>query len=346
MPGVTVDAHVEQASPRILVIRLRRLGDVLRLTPLLRAIRNRHPDCQLDVAVGPTCETVLAHNPHIDQLIVVRPGLRAWLALAARWRRLRYDVVIDLQSSPRSAFLVLPSHAPLRVGWRKRWVRDQVYTHLVAGWDAPLYFPRKLLRAAAMIGIADDADVRLELPLSSTDRARAAALLEPAGLVSECSPIALSVVAQDRGRQWPAERFAALADRMQACGARLVLTHGDCEFDQVRAVVQQMRREPALWNYGATTLGELAAIYSRCALWIGNDGGPKHVATAVGCPTVTIVRRSDAPVVCDATDAHQVAVSPEAGTNAPDSVAAVNVERVYTAARGLLEHLPGPAAER
>lgn len=60
-----------------------------------------------------------------------------------------------------------------------------------------------------------------------------------------------------------------------------------------------------VWDYGATTVRELAALYQRCSLWIGNDGGPKHVAVAAGTPTLTVFRKGTGPVRNDATDHRQ-----------------------------------------
>jgi ADP-heptose:LPS heptosyltransferase len=59
--------------------------------------------------------------------------------------------------------------------------------------------------------------------------------------------------------------------------------------DQVRAVVERLR-EPAVFDYGPTTIRQLAAIYERCAVWVGNDGGAKHLAVAAGTPTVSVGR--------------------------------------------------------
>jgi heptosyltransferase-3 len=322
-------AAAQAAFPRILVIRLRRLGDTLLTTPAIRAIRKAYPQCQLDVAVAAGFESALHANPDIDRVLVVRRGRRAVAPLLAV-SRARYDMVLDVQSSMRSALLALVSRAPMRVGWRKHRVRDQVYTHLVSGWDERAYFARKMLRAAAAIGVPPSADVRPQLAVREADQEHAAKLCAAVEMTARHPVVALSVVANAPSKQWPPERFAALADQLvETHFAQVILTHGPGQLEQVRSVVACMRRPPALWNYGDTTLSELAALYQRCDLWIGNDGGPKHVATAVGCPTVTIIHARDVPVWIDSEDARQVAVPAPALDGHVDSLDGVGVDDVW-----------------
>lgn len=335
-------------SPRILVIRLRRLGDLLLITPTLRAIRLAYPSGRIDVLVSAGFHHALTGNTRIDELLVLRHGLDSWTRVLTTCHRRHYDVVLDLQSSPRSVPFVILSGAPLRVGWKKRWMRDWAYNRLVPGWDEPVYVARNTLRAAAAIGILPPADTRLELAISAADRARAAALFANARIDPARPVIALSVVAKVERKAWALERYAALADRLiRSHQAQIVLSSGSGELPQVAAVVERMRERPALWNYGETTVQELGAIYERCNLWIGNDGGPKHVATAVGRPTVVIIRGGDARFWTDcAGESGQLAVQPPPGTFPNDSLSAVTVEQVAAVVNRCLNTLvPCPLSQ-
>ena len=334
------------SSPRILVIRLRRLGDLLLITPTLRAIRLAHPAARLDVLVSAGFEGVLNGNPRINEVLVLGPGLHAWMRVFATCHQRCYDLVLDLQSSPRSLPFVLLSGAAVRVGWKKRWVRDWAYTHLVPGWNDPVYVARNTLRVAAAIGTPPPPDLRLELAVSAADRVRAAAVFERAGIDPARPIVALSVVAQVPRKVWPLERYAVLADRLiVSWGAQIVLSSGAGELAQVQRVVDRMRERPALWNYGPTTIQELGAIYERCHLWIGNDGGPKHVATAVGCPTLVVIKPGDDRFWTDCGESPmQLAVQPlpEAGPEAlPSAISVEQVERI--ASRCLDTHSPRAA---
>jgi len=328
------------ARPRILILRLRRFGDLLLLSPTLRALRARYPEARIEALTSKSFSLVWEGNPHLDRLRPLAPGWRDWTATMLEVRR-RYDAVLDFQSSPRSLPLVIASGAPIRVGWRKRGVRDWAYTHHAEGWDEPIYVAHNFIRFAGLVGVAADADLRLDLPIAAADHERAASLFRQAGVDPQRPRVALSVVANVDRKRWPAERYAELADRLVGeFGAQLVLTNGPDEIGQVRAVVERMRQPPALWNYGPTTFGGLAAIYQRCDLWIGNDGGPKHVATAAGCPTLVIIKAGDERFWTDTRDPQQLAVcDPQPRLDDPDSLEGVTVEQVFVAARDILARL-------
>jgi ADP-heptose:LPS heptosyltransferase len=103
-----------------------------------------------------------------------------------------------------------------------------------------------------------------------------------------------------------------------------------------------MQERPTLWNYGKTSIHELGALYERCHLWIGNDGGPKHVATAVGCPTVVIIKPGDERFWTDCSEGTgQFAVRPAPAAQPVDSPAAVTVEEVQAVVRRCLASLSG-----
>ena len=230
---------------------------------------------------------------------------------------------------------VLASCARIRVGWKKRSGRDWAYNRLLPGWNDPIYVARNMLRLAAVIGVPPTRDLRLELAISAAERAKAASLFASAGIDSARLIIGLSVVANLAYKAWPLESYAVLADRLiKTHGAQVVLTNGPGELEQVRAVVKRMQQRPALWDYGRTSIQELGAIYERCHLWIGNDGGPKHVATAAGCPTIVIIDSGSARVWTECgEDTGQVAVHAARAIQSQNYLAAaVGIEQVYAVA--------------
>src|SRR5687767_13387753 len=121
---------------KILLIRLRLIGDVVFTTPIPRALKRVFPDAHVAYLVEPDAAPVVTGNPHLDEVIVApRPrGLARLvgdLRLARSLRRRRYDLVIDLHGGPRSAWLALLSGAPRRIGYQIKG-RTWMYTRAVA----------------------------------------------------------------------------------------------------------------------------------------------------------------------------------------------------------------------
>ena len=107
---------------KILLIRLRLIGDVVFTTPLIGALKRTFPEAHLAYLVEREAVPIVAHNSHIDELIVVEKS-RGWrriredTRLAMRLRRARFDLVMDLHGGPRSAWLTLATGAPCRIGY-------------------------------------------------------------------------------------------------------------------------------------------------------------------------------------------------------------------------------------
>ena len=107
---------------KILLVRLRLIGDVVFTTPLIRALRRRYPPAHLSYLVVPPAAPIVTGNPHLNEVIVAaKPRGLARLAedvrLADRLRRDRYDIVIDMHGGPRSGWLTWASGAPRRIGY-------------------------------------------------------------------------------------------------------------------------------------------------------------------------------------------------------------------------------------
>ena len=269
------------APQRILLIQLHHLGDVLLTTPAIRAARRAFPAAKIDYASNTLGASALAGNPHLDD-ILAQPRLRDIF-------RARYDVVVDMHSVPRSARIVAASRARTRIGLRGRGPRNLAYTQLLPRELEAVYMARQKLALLAPLGIdVDAADLSLEITLSEADRSFAARQFDALGLSAPV--VALSPVARHAFKQWGTENWAHVADELARQGAQILVTHGPGEAEQARAVAAAMRHPPVV-NHGATTIHELGALYERCTLWLGNDGGPKHVAAAVKTPTLAVFRR-------------------------------------------------------
>ena len=117
---------------RLLLIRLRQIGDVVFTTPAIRGLREHFPDAHITYIVEPAAAPVVAGNPHLDEVIVTQgrgglAGVRDDIALVRRLRAATYDMAIDFHGGPRSSLITWMSGAPVRVGYDVRG-RGWMYT--------------------------------------------------------------------------------------------------------------------------------------------------------------------------------------------------------------------------
>jgi heptosyltransferase-3 len=281
----------------ILVIKLRYLGDVLLATPVLRILRETFPGARVSMAVNAGTEDILKRNPDLDEVITVkRDGIGAWLTFLRGLRGRRFDCVIDLTDADRSAVLAWTTGAGTRVGLNEehRW-RGLLYTTIGRHRPESRHRIEKDLDVLRALGIESSAGPPC-LEVSAEDEHAAADLLDDfgAGTFSPRRPLVmLQPGARYWFKAWPAERFAALGDRLAQRFDCQVLIGGD-RHDRplAESIRSQLRSKPVVLA-GRTSVLQHAAVLKRCALFVGNDNGPMHMASALGVPVLALFGPSD-----------------------------------------------------
>ena len=300
---MTVDSSVlAEDISRILLVRLRQIGDVVFTTPAVRALRQRFPDARISYLVEPAAAPVVWHNPQIDEVIVAprAGGLRGLGAEAALVRRLRagsYDVAIDFHGGPRASLLTWLSGARVRIGYdvvgrgwmytrrvgRPRGLRAR---HSVENqWD---------LLAPFDIAPPEPAAFPVEMPVEPGDAAAVDERLARAGVPRSGRVIVMHVSAGNPFRRWPIASFAAVAAELAACDwrHRVVITSGPSDRDAAERVIAEARARLAVDHQdrvlacGDFSLAELRVLVDRAALYVGGDSGPLHVAATSHVPIV------------------------------------------------------------
>lgn len=271
----------------ILLVKPGAIGDLLQLTPVLRALRAAFPETRLSVLVGSRDTAALfAGNPCVHETIVFdrRGEHRSFGGIARLWRRLRrnrYDLVVNYQRSNVMGWFLCTASFPCRVlVYRK--ARNRT-VHAVVNH----------LEAVAPLGI-DPLRVPHELEFHPGPEAErfAADLFRAAGL-DGVPVVALNPGATHAVNRWGAERFAHLADRLVAeARARIVIVGGAEDTPLAERILSGSRTNP-LSLAGKTGLAELGAVLGRCVVLVTGDTGPMHVATAVGVRVVALFGAAD-----------------------------------------------------
>lgn len=287
-------------TERIAVVRALQLGDLLVLVPALRALRSRFPHAEITLIGLPWAEWFAGrYSGYIDRFLPFPgwPGIdeaahdrRQTDRFVLEQRAYGYDLVVQMHGNGRAM-----NGFALALGGRT--TAGYFASERPAGLSPTAPYPDdqpEILRnlgLAALLG-ATDLRTSLEFPLHEADRAEARRLLPPRGL--ESSPrVGIHAGASAPSRRWLAERFAEVAnDLVSRHGARIILTGGPGE-EEIAEAVAILVNAPVTNLAGRTSLGGLAAVLSFLDLFVTNDTGPAHIATALGVPSVTIFGPAD-----------------------------------------------------
>jgi heptosyltransferase III len=267
---------------RILVIKLRAVGDVLLSTIVLRNLRLGFPGARIDFLTEPPARDILASSPDVDGIEIFDRSSMSGLDLIRHIRGNRYDLVIDLFGNPRTALVTRLSGASHRVGFRFRG-RTYAYNIVVEPRGGLVHNTQFNLDAIEAIGV-EIQDRNVYFHFAPSDEAYVDGFLSS---LSDKFVVALNSGGGWYTKRWSLERFAELGDRMaEEFGATIILTWGPGQRDEAKQVAGLMKQTPVLPP--ATTLPQLGVLLKRASLVVTNDSGPMHIGAAVGTPVLGI----------------------------------------------------------
>jgi lipopolysaccharide heptosyltransferase I len=308
---------MESAPLRILLLRLSSLGDVLFSLPTLERLREAFPGARIDWVVEDRFADLLAGHPLLDEVLVyprrvwtrslgrpLRMG-RAAATIAGHFARLarrRYDVVLDLQGNLKSLAHLRAVRAARKIGFGRGFTREAVHLLVPERVVPPREARHRTDRALSLLaplgidprrpggpgGIEPDPLLaqrwRERVRGNGSSPARPLVLVHPA------------VSSWGRDKEWPADRFARLAERLATDGAaRVLLSWGPGEAaraDEVAALSRgASQRSPE-----TSSLRDLAALLSLADLFVGCDTGVLHLASALRRPVVGLYGPTDPAV--------------------------------------------------
>jgi len=272
-------------APRILLVRFSSIGDILLTTPLIRALRARHPAARIDAVTKAAFAPLLADNPHLDAVLPLAPG-EGIPALAARLRPTDYTHRLDLHGSLRSRQLRLLLPGRWR-GYRKhRLARGFLVlthrNHYPAG-TPPV--PERYFEAAEGLDVRPDGKPP-EFGLGQAARAEADAWLHANGVNPEGGFVALAPGAAHATKRWPVEHWQALAASLAGEGRSMVVVGGP--EDLVVATAVASAAPGTAVAAGRFSLQGTGALLARASALVSGDTGVMHMATGVGTPVVAL----------------------------------------------------------
>ena len=285
---------------RVVVRGANWVGDAVMTVPALRELRRVLPGARITLTTRAWAEGIFAGADFLDELVLIdgaARGLRSVWRQATEWRARRFDLAVLLPNAFETALVAFAARVPRRVGyatdgrgvllsnplpvpeWRAQRHEVFYYLNIIAELE-------RLLRGSSDI---ETREPRTGLHVAEERRRAAREMLRARGVGLNRPLVVLCPGSTNsRAKRWPAERFAALADRLvEEAGADAVLIGAPEESEVSESVAALMRHKPIVLT-GETTLAQTAALLGVADLLVTNDTGPAHVAVAVGCPVVVI----------------------------------------------------------
>lgn len=264
---------------KILVFSFSHIGDAVLSTAVIEPLRQGFQGCEIFFLVGSAAMEIIDGDESIDGFIVydkreIHRGLAGKFRLVQALRKEHFDLVVDLRDSLWSRFI-----------GSKRWglrIRDR---------DKPIHAVIRYLEALKAHGVEVDG-ASPSLSLSESERKFASDFLAQHGIKINELLIGLHPGGGWEYKLWSANKFAQLADELiEKFKAKILLFAGPKEEPLQEYIMRLMSHQPM--PIRVPNLRYLAALLERCKLYIGNDSGPMHIATAVKTPVISLFGSTD-----------------------------------------------------
>ncbi len=305
------------AAPRFFLIRRRYLGDIVLLGSVARNLRLHWPDAHLSVLTEAAYAGVVPLNPDFNATFTFPCRAGEWPGFVRALRRARFTHVLDFDNTEKTALVTRLTGAAVRATFDRELIVHRygwLYTHAAkvtnAFYDSHHITDTYLALPAALGVPILSREVRLVPHESDVTAARKLTGGPKSKTQNLISKILVHPGSRSPYRLWPAERFAAVCDRLQdELGAQVVLTTGPGEENLV-ADIRHHAKSHLVALPPLASVGALAALVAQCDVFLCHDSGPMHVAAAVGTPVVALFGSQNATLWRPLGERHTVLQTP------------------------------------
>jgi predicted lipopolysaccharide heptosyltransferase III len=279
---------------KVLLIRLRSIGDTVLATPSLFALKRFLPNAEIDILVEDWVAPLLDNHPHINKVITLEPtGFMARARVARELRSAGYDVVYNLHGGTTATFLTRATGARHRVGFNT-YQYAQLHNHqapspLLLWQQQKTHSVEQQLALLGWTGVPVTDRPRTELGVSLKAATAVDQRLRTAGF-SDRKFALIHPAAAFATKQWATENFARVIEFLAARGIASVAIAAPHEKEILNNLRAQSSAPVVSFDL---SLPEVTALATRSQLFVGNDSGIAHIAAAVGTPSVVIFGSSN-----------------------------------------------------
>lgn len=297
---------------RILIVKPSSLGDVVHTLPVVHALKRHHPSCYVGWIVQDSLAGILQSDSAVDEIIPISipstsdpfasRGVVARAAVATlgtlkqlhkRFRKNRYDLVLDLHASFRSGLMSTANPNGIRIGFSDAKELNTLFQHrtIRADPEKPHAVDRNLLFAHYLRCPPVPEDFRVVTSTSARERVQS--FLEAEGVTSTERLIYANPVARWTTKLWTVHAWSQLGDLFAVqSGATVIFAGSPADRPYILSVTQRMKSR-AVVAAGKLGLAEVAALLEASRVYVGVDSGPMHIAAFTGTPVVALFGPTD-----------------------------------------------------
>lgn len=300
--------HFQTHPPKkVLIINTFGVGDVLFTTPLISNLKENYPELTIGYVCNRRTEELLERNSKVDHIFVYERDefqdvyrkskiafLKKFQKFLGEIKKERFDLTLDVSLSRGTGFCTWVIGIKHRIGFNYK--NRGIFLNKripLKGYEGKHVVDHYLGLLEGLGGIIRSKD--LELTLNENDMRWADDFISTNQIQANGNPI-IGIVPgggaswgkESSYKRWPAEKYAKLADKLIENFSATTILMGDRSESDLCTKVSEMMSHPAIMACGKTTINQFAALVKKCSLMIVNDGGPLHVAVAVGVQTVSI----------------------------------------------------------
>jgi heptosyltransferase I len=340
--------RVNLSGKRIAIVMMSAIGDAVHVLPVLNSIRAQAPDAHITWIIQPGPHALVANHPAVDEFIIFdrKAGWRGFRDIYRATRGKRFDLVIALQVYFKAGVIAAMLKSPHKLGFDRARARDMnwLFTTDQVPPHPYQHVQNQYFEFLDHLGIPR----RLEWKLGSTqgERAHYSSLLPP----TERPTVALVLATSKPQKDWPAERYTELVDRLGGeLGARTVLVGAPSERERAAAdVIRERAVHPPL-DLLAWDLRRLVYLIERADVVVSPDTGPMHISVAVGTPVVAMVGHTNPMYGGPYHRFHDLLidafrepgeVNPPVFGRRPDRMQRISVDEVFNKVKLALERYP------
>lgn len=273
---------------RILLTRMKYIGDVVLTTPIIKTLRESFPDAHIAYLGDAKAVSLLENNPYLNEIIPFDFSKDTFLYQLKMYAKMffgKYDLTIDLYSNPRSALMTFATRAKVRIGGDTRG-RGKLYTTRISDDGTLKSAIDYHYQSLKPLGI-DPKFYETEIFLSDDEKTEAQSFLSSLGVDLKKRIVVLHPGATWSNKIWLKESFAELIKRLLfSSDINILLSPGPKDSELMNYL--QSDHKKRVFTLPLLPVRKLAAILSQSKVFVSNDSGPMHIGVAVGTKTIGI----------------------------------------------------------